>query len=385
MRLLFITNKFPSKSETFIATKILGLAARGHQVMICCSAFNPEDLATPLSNNISIEIINKKSLLAYATFHPQQAWQYVRKTTKLSDNFLIYIAKKFNPDITHFVFSGLGVLYLAAIEKIPGKKVVSCRGSGEKLMPILQSDRYEKMKTLFDHVHAIHCVSNDMRQTILPYCKHPAKIFIQYTGINTAFFVPDEKATTNTIFTILTVGRLSLQKGYITGMHIMYKLKKAGYPFKWIIVGDGPQKLEVNYHCHFMALNDVIEFAGAKNQQEIITYYKNADVFFLPSIYEGVSNAAIEAMCMKLPVVCTKSGGMQEVIVDGENGFVSDVGDIDTMYNCLIKIMTNQTFSKQIGENAYQSVVDNFTTKNYLNGFEAKYNELIKMNQQTSV
>ncbi len=381
MRILFITNKFPSKSETFIATKILGLAARGHEVMICCSAFNREDLSTPLSNNISIQIICKKSLLEYAIRHPMQAWQYVRKTTKLSDNFLIHIAKKFNPDITHFVFSGLGVLYLEAIKKLPGKIVVSCRGSGEKLMPILQTDRSEKMKTLFDLVHAIHCVSEDMRQTILPYCKNPAKIFIQYTGINTAVFVPDRKATTNTIFTILTVGRLSLQKGYITGMHIMYKLKKAGYHFKWIIVGDGPQKLEVKYHSHFMALNDVIEFVGAKNQQEIIAYYKVADLFFLPSIYEGVSNAAIEAMCMKLPVVCTKSGGMQEVIVDGKNGFVSEVGDVDTMYNCIIKIMSDELLGKQIGESAYHSVVDKFTTANYVNGFEKSYQALNKKNR----
>lgn len=383
MRILFITNKFPSKSETFIATKILGLADRGHEILICCSAYSPEDLSTPISNNIRIEIINKKNLLQYAAMHPQHAVDHLRKSTKLSNNFLIHIAERFNPDIIHFVFSGLGVLYLEAIKKLPGKIVVSCRGSGEKLMPLLQTDRSEKMKVLFDQVDAIHCVSGDMRQTIIPFCKDWAKIFIQYTGINTSEFIPENKVSKQSQFTILTVGRLTLQKGYITGMHIMYKLKKAGYDFKWIIIGDGPQKLEVNYHCHFMKLNDVIEFAGSKNQKEIIPYYKNADVFFLPSIYEGVSNAAIEAMCMKLPVVCTKAGGMQEVIVDGDNGFLSDVGDIDTMYDCIKQMMTDESLGHQIGERAYQSVVDKFTTTNYLNGFEKKYNELIKMNQPT--
>lgn len=378
MRILYVTNKFPSRSETFITTKILGMASWGHKILVCCSSYHPGDLQSALSDNISIVLLNKKNLLRYAILHPAESYFHFSRKMKISASCLIHYAKQFKPDITHFVFSGLGVLYLDTILHIPGKKIVSCRGSGEKIMPLLRSDRAEKMKILFDRVDAIHCVSEDMRQTILPYCTNQQKTFIHYTGINTSLFVPGITKKQNQLFTIVTVGRLSLQKGYITGMHIMYKLKKDNYRFKWVIIGDGPQKMEIQYHCHFMNLDNVIEFAGAKNQNEVIEAFKMADVFFLPSIYEGVSNAAIEAMCMKLPVVSSKSGGIQEVIENGYNGFLADVGDIETMYQQMKKLMDDEALGKAIGEAAHNSVVNRFTSENYLDGFEKMYSKLLE-------
>lgn len=378
MRILYVTNKFPSRSETFIATKILGMASRGNKILVCCSSYHPEEMKSAPSDNISILLLNKKTLIRYAILHPKESYFHFSKKLKISASFLIHHARRFKPDITHFVFSGLGVLYLDTILQIPGKKIVSCRGSGEKMMPLMQSDRSEKMNILFDRVDAVHCVSEDMKRTILPYCSNQQKIFIQYTGINTSLFVPESIKKQNQLFTIVSVGRLSLQKGYITGMHIMYKLKKDNRSFKWVIIGDGPQKREIKYHCHFMNLDNVIEFAGAKNQSEIIEAYKTADVFFLPSIYEGVSNAAIEAMCMKLPVVSSKSGGIQEVIENGNNGFLAEVGDIETMYQQIKKIMDDKALRNEIGEKAHNSVVNRFTSENYLNGFEKNYLKLLE-------
>lgn len=378
MRILYVTNKFPSRSETFIATKILGMASKGHEVLICCTSYHPEEIQQTFSGTLKIVVLNRNALLKFAMTHPAETIMYMKKKMKLSASFLVRQAADFKPDITHFVFSGLGILFLEAINLISGKRIVSCRGSAEKLMPLVHTDRSRKMSVLFDRVDAIHCVSDDMRQTILPYCTNPDKIFVQYTGINTALFIPGNRQRRNKIFTIISVGRLSLQKGFITGMHIMYKLKKEKLDFRWLIVGDGPQQTEVKYHCHFMNLADVIEFAGAKKQNEVIDLYKQADMFFLPSIYEGVCNAVIEAMCMKLPIVSSKSGGIEEVIENGVNGFIADVGDVDTMYMQIRKIMSDEVLANDMGERAYISVVNRFTKEHYLNGFEKQYLALLK-------
>jgi glycosyltransferase involved in cell wall biosynthesis len=379
MKILYVTNSFPSRSETFIYSKVVGMAMKGHQVHVVCSRFNKSDFQdTAHELLLRHSLITIPRLILYALFHPYKAWLHILKKQTLSSSYIVHTATKFQPDITHFVFSGLGILYLNVVSKIPGRKVVSCRGSAEKLMPLLDSSRKDKLITLFSQVDAIHCVSENMRKTIYPYCTAPEKIFVQYTGINTSLFRPvDSKTAKATVFTLLSVGRLTLQKGYITGMHVMHKLKKSGYTFRWLIVGEGPQRAEVSYHAFFMNLAEEIVFAGGKTSAEIRDLYASVDMFFLPSIYEGISNAVLEAMCMKLPVVCTRSGGIEEVIQDGVNGFTADVGDVDEMYSRIAALINDIKLRETIGSCGHHSVFGQFTVENYVAGFEKNYQKLL--------
>jgi colanic acid/amylovoran biosynthesis glycosyltransferase len=131
----------------------------------------------------------------------------------------------------------------------------------------------------------------------------------------------------------------------------MQKLKNEGINFSWKIVGDGPLKEELLYHIHALQLQDCVELVGKKNRDEILDLYNNVDVFLLSSVYEGIANVCLEAMSMELPVVSTKSGGMEEVIIHGENGFLCEVYDVDSMAEIKIDWFTGK-------ENNYRKIYD---------------------------
>ena len=178
-------------------------------------------------------------------------------------------------------------------------------------------------------------------------------------------------------FNILSIGRFTFQKGYLLGLMAAKELKDKGVKFLWQIVGDGPQKEEIQYYIHSLGLKDVVELLGKKNRDEILALYNSADVFFLPSVYEGIANVCLEAMAMELPVVATKSGGMEEVIVHDVDGLLVELYDPTDMANELFRISRDQAKRQLMGQKARQKVLDQFTIERQANEFETEYYRLI--------
>ncbi len=177
---------------------------------------------------------------------------------------------------------------------------------------------------------------------------------------------------------MLTIGRFTFQKGYLIGLLAMKELQKQGVKFKWIIVGDGPQLEEIIYHIHALHLQANVVLAGKKNRDEVLQFYNSVDMFFLPSVYEGIANVCLEAMSMELPLVSTKSGGMEEVITHGENGLLCEVYDPLDMANKIASIASDFDERKQLGAQARQTIVNNFTLKKQVDFFEEQYHLLVK-------
>jgi colanic acid/amylovoran biosynthesis glycosyltransferase len=266
---------------------------------------------------------------------------------------------------------------MQAFNTITGKKLVSCRGSAEKVKLLVDDDRKQKTRELFKLVHAIHCVSSDMRNTILPYCSQAQKIFVNYPSINAEVFKRSAPYITHTPAKILSVGRFTFQKGYLTGLLAINILHKAGVAFHWTIVGDGPQKEEIIFHINQMGLRQHVTLAGVKTGNEVKELYNNSDIFFLPSVYEGIANVALEAMSMQLPVVCTRSGGMDEVITNGINGMLADVYDSETLAAHLQTLCMDEQLCMQFGQNARNRVLQQFTIETQIQKFEQAYTALL--------
>jgi colanic acid/amylovoran biosynthesis glycosyltransferase len=257
--------------------------------------------------------------------------------------------------------------------------VVSCRGTAEKVKPISEPNRKDQLRKLFSKVDAIHCVSQDMASTIHPFCNQPDKIFVNRPSIDPAVFKRAKPyAQPGAVLQIFTIGRFTFQKGYLIGLMAMHKLKSLGVQFKWKIVGDGPLKEEMLYHIHALQLQDCVELVGKKNRDEILELYNNTDVFLLPSVYEGIANVCLEAMSMELPVVSTKSGGMEEVIVHGENGLLCEVYDVDSIAENVKWLTQNPGLLKGLGVNARKTIIERFTISRQVDVFEEQYANLIK-------
>ncbi|HVX48611.1 MAG TPA: glycosyltransferase family 4 protein [Chitinophagaceae bacterium] len=379
MKIALVTIVFPTVSETFIANKALYLQKLGHEIIVFCSTFNKQLFSAFFKDatNITVVTFSKKQFAQYALFHPSLFLSKKKRNIAIH-NARAHIINGYKPAVVHIEFSGLGILFLPVLNRLHAKKVVSCRGSAEKVKLLISGERKTNTKALFDLVDAIHCVSLDMQKTVKPYCTDTSKLFINFPSVNAKIFNRSAVYTQSTPVQILSIGRLTFQKGYFTGLQAIKLLQKKYdfTDFTWTIIGDGPQKEEIVFHIHQMALENNVVLAGPKSRDEVIAAYTSASIFFLPSVYEGIANVALEAMSMELPVVATKSGGMDEVITHNLNGMLADVYDAETLAACLFDLITNGQKSRLLGIEARKRILSEFTLEKQAGIFEDYYKKI---------
>lgn len=121
-------------------------------------------------------------------------------------------------------------------------------------------------------------------------------------------------------------------------------------PSKLLFVGDGPERQMAEELSRTLDVCDDVRFVGKQEQMEDILAI--ADLFLLTSDYESFGLAALEAMASGVPVVSTNAGGLKEIMIPGETGYMADIGDINTMSNYALDILKNDDVLKKFKINA---------------------------------
>ena len=154
---------------------------------------------------------------------------------------------------------------------------------------------------------------------------------------------------------------------------IFNKIQKE-IPAKLMMVGEGPEKEKAEHLCRELGIQDKVIFFG--NSNEIDTILCQTDLFLLPSKTESFGLVALEAMACGVPVISSNAGGLPEVNKDGFSGYLSEVGDVDSMANNALKILRNQTDLDQFKKNALITA-QQFDIKKILPLYEDLYQRAI--------
>lgn len=121
-------------------------------------------------------------------------------------------------------------------------------------------------------------------------------------------------------------------------------------PSKLLMIGDGPERQNIEEYCRTLNICSDIRFLGKQDQvDEILSI---TDLFVLPSQYESFGLSALEAMACGVPVISTNAGGLPEINVQGVTGYMSEVGDTDDMAKHAVEVLKNEDKLKQFKENA---------------------------------
>jgi len=146
-------------------------------------------------------------------------------------------------------------------------------------------------------------------------------------------------------------------------------------PSRLIMVGDGPDRSKAEAYCRDHGLRDRVFFLGnVPNLEEIVG---SADVFLLPSDAESFGMAALEAMASEVPVIGTRTGGMPEVVVDGESGYLFSVGDIAGMSDCAVEILSDEELRRKLGKRGREVAVERFDERKIVPMYRAFYERVI--------
>ncbi|MCU0858711.1 MAG: glycosyltransferase family 4 protein [Pontiellaceae bacterium] len=149
---------------------------------------------------------------------------------------------------------------------------------------------------------------------------------------------PVRKSRAVSIRYLIWVGRITVQKGIDILLKSLANVMAAGREFKVEIIGDGPDRTVVLEQCQKLGLEEKVHFTGAVPREAIRDKLVQADAFILPSRYEGMSNAALEAMEAGLPVLLTRCGGIDSYITE-KCGWICEPGDVDGLAAGLIKVL----------------------------------------------
>ena len=146
-------------------------------------------------------------------------------------------------------------------------------------------------------------------------------------------------------------------------------------PAKLMLVGDGPEKEPAEKLCDELGLSDKVIFFG--NSSEINEILCFTDLFLLPSETESFGLAALEAMANGVPVISSNTGGLPEVNREGYSGYMADVGDIKTMSERAISILSDDKVLLQFKNNALK-VAQEFDIQNIVPLYERLYKKALK-------
>lgn len=140
---------------------------------------------------------------------------------------------------------------------------------------------------------------------------------------------------------IVSVGRLYSQKNQKMMIDAFASIAHLHQEYKLIIYGEGPLRQQLMEYIEIKNLSSRVLLPGRVNNVAI--ELRKAEIFCLSSDYEGQSNALLEAICIGLPIVTTNVSGVEDIITNGTNGFVVNVGDTKTFAQSLNALLENET------------------------------------------
>ncbi|PIQ60938.1 MAG: N-acetyl-alpha-D-glucosaminyl L-malate synthase BshA [Bacteroidetes bacterium CG12_big_fil_rev_8_21_14_0_65_60_17] len=159
-------------------------------------------------------------------------------------------------------------------------------------------------------------------------------------------------------------------------VEIFHRVRAAGYATKLLLVGDGPDRAAAEHKARELGVVDDIRFLGKQEPVEEILAI--TDIFLIPSGSETFGLAALEAMSCGVPVIASNIGGLPELVVEGETGFLRPLGDIDAYAACAMQLLDNPELQASMSAAARKRAVDEFDLSRIIPRYEAYYERILE-------
>lgn len=225
----------------------------------------------------------------------------------------------------------------------------------EKMPWLKNTEKY------FPDFNKIFCVSKSIKEefdSMYPNEQNKSEVF--YNVLDTSEIIrkskefnPKELDSEN--FNIVTVGRLTEQKGYDISIKAASLLKRDGINFKWYGIGEGKDRKKLEKLINKEKVNDNFYLLGRKNNP--YPYIKNCDIYVQPSRHEGYSIALTEARILKKLIVTSDFPANKEQIEDGTNGIISKLDPVD-LEEKIKELYLNSALREQIIKNLNSEKID---------------------------
>lgn len=249
------------------------------------------------------------------------------------------------------------------------------------------AEKRSRIRLWFDRwtngfVHTNVCVSQAVADfSISESGLSPKKIIVIPNGVDVARFAGASPADLTVLGippgsqVVLTIGRLDRQKGLATlieaGAVVTSRFPKAHF----LLVGDGPQKSELDHLIRDKGLVDRIHFAGWR--PDVPELLAAGAALVLSSLWEGLPNVILEAMAAGLPVVATRVEGTSELIIDGRTGLLVPPQSPHELASAIEKILSDPVQARSMGQSGRERALAEFSWQKMVDRYCELYSTLL--------
>lgn len=291
-------------------------------------------------------------------------------------SFFWLLANREKYDAVHVHLASSPAVAAVAAGWLTGKKTVLKLGGGLGVDEISRSQKTAlgRLKLAFFRAAAPEMLV--MNGEVLAWLKEsgafPAANLRQFrNGVDTGRYTPllyQEKINAKTAIGLdnaalfLFVGRLSPEKRvkeFIETWAGLLNEETAPPRIRLLIVGGGPEEASLRKAVADLGLAGSVTFAGPR--EDLLPYYRAADVFILPSISEGLSNSMLEAMACGVAVLASRVGGARDAVEPGASGTLFDPLSRAELKDCLRRHMADRSLAVKLGEGARKTAVAKYS------------------------
>lgn len=368
-KILFLTDSTEhGGAEDHLRVLASEFKKRGHDVHVLLPDVNG---MTALVSQLKQQCI-KAAPLPLIPIHAG-AIRQTRKAVSLNVLRLYRCFRKTKPDLIHFVMSWptrdswcgmvaallLGIPYVVDFQLVPPS--IQCPATTRGLLKHLP----RILRYVFNRANRLICVSEGNKERLAAFFgieKH--SIDVVYNCIDCARYqYPDfekvcqlrkEFRLSPDRIAITTVARLNIQKGHRDLIEVAKSVTSTNPEVVFILAGDGELRRELELVTSEAELTKNIIFAGYR--KEIPEILAMTDIFFLPTQFEGLPHAVLEAMAAARCVVASRVDGVCEAVTDGETGILVDPGNINHLTEALTSLIRNIQFREEMGQSGRRRV-----------------------------
>lgn len=383
-RVTLVVNNFDEGSETFLHTLASHISELGHDVTVhglldgrtlmrTGRSFDSPGLrrSSALPEIRSSMFLVRLAQLALA--RPREFLTAVRRALGtfgpngrgIRAAFVAAPLLATDPDVVHIAFSGIAVAMSDSLSLLDDRTrlIVSCRGSGELVAPRIHSELGPPLAAILKRADSVHVVADVVADAVARLGVPGDLITVIRPAVDVDEFRPRDRSVRAGMLNVLTVARLHWIKGIDVQIAAAIQLAAEGLAFRWTVVGDGPDRAQLELRAQLAGIDGSMTFVGALAPEQLRDRLSSADVFVSTSWSEGTANSVLEAMAFGVPVVSSAAGGMPEVLTDGVDARLFPVGDVSGLVAAIREVAEDGDAAADMGDEGRRRVIDGLTTR----------------------
>jgi glycosyltransferase involved in cell wall biosynthesis len=404
LRLVYIIGTYPSLTTTFIDREIQTLRQWGVELEVV-AARRPAD-GTPLSveqralkegtiyllpaawlcllvSQLHFAILHPRRYLGTLAYlltrtHPRGKARYLTPRFMTLLHFLegvyaAYLLRKHEFEELHAHFVDRAATIALVTGRMLNKPYSLSIHAGPDVFvdPVLLREkvlgaRHVATCTRYNRTYVEKIVGQELGHKI-SYIRH---------GLDLAKYRPRQSAADEHCL-VLSVGQLTERKGFADLIRGCRVLRDLGHRFRCEIIGEGPQRQELEDLVERLSLRDTVSLCGALPHEQVIEKYRQAMVFALPckvsldGNMDGIPNVLPEAMAMQVPVVSTHLPAIAELVEHEANGLLVPAGDAAALAAAIARLLESPALRRRLGRNGRRSVDAYFNVRHNIRQFAA--------------